>query len=116
MSAAASMGARLSRDGCGRASQRSAASAFVNRSTAAALSIATASVHPCRRGQHQATDTGRHHVIGTSDGRQGLGTLALVMMLFRSLIGVAMVCNVSRPSPVPRIFTVPKSNMRPRTD
>ena len=41
MSAAAWMGARLSRDAGGRASQHSAASAFVNRSTAAALSIAT---------------------------------------------------------------------------
>ena len=41
---------------------------------------------------------------------------APVMMLFRSFIGPAMVRSASKPSPVPRICTVPKSNMRPRTD
>ena len=37
-------------------------------------------------------------------------------MLFRSLIGPAMVGSASMPSPVLRIVTVPKSNMRPNTD
>ncbi len=41
---------------------------------------------------------------------------APVTMLFRSLIGLAMVCSASMPSPVPRIFTVPKSSTRPRND
>jgi len=35
-------------------------------------------------------------------------------MLFRSSIGLAMVRSVSKPSPVPRIVTSPKSSARPR--
>ena len=44
-------------------------------------------------------------VLGTADVRVLVPQAPV--MLFRSLIGLAMVRSVSKPSPVPRIVTVP---------